>query len=215
MRIRTLNDEDNPDLYVGSGQNVHGNNSGRQSNNPLVQDLLQGAEQRQVNESQGVVREFIIYRNGFLLHKTFFTHDSEQGKIVLKSLKSGHAPLAILDVEQNQEVELKASQKLEEDYVPPFEAFTGTGNRLGAPVAVASSTPEEHPGLTSELDPNDPNNMTLQIRRSDGSRSTFVCPRSSTVNQVNSQLHGTLFHTFPRKQVASLSGCEKEVLLLI
>ena len=97
-KIRTLRDTDeNPDLYVGSGQNVHGNDRGRQSNNPMIQDLLGDAEERAPNERDCKVRQFVIYRNGFLLHKTFYPHESEEGKHVLATLKRGQAPLTVLD----------------------------------------------------------------------------------------------------------------------
>ena len=220
MKIHTIRGDadEQPDLYVGNGQKVEGNNSGRVSNNPMIQDLMANAEQRAPNEREAVVREFTIYRNGFLLHKTFYTHDSEEGKQILQTLKSGHAPLSLLDVQQNDEVDLKAFQKLDEDYVPPFEPFKGSGNRLGAPVNASRPPPTETPVVEEELpklDPKDPDNMTLQIRKSNGERTSVVCKRSSTVAQLNAQMQGTLFHSFPRKQVDSLTGCEKEVLLLI
>ena len=121
-------------------------------------------------------------------------------------------------VEQDDEVDLKASQK-DEDYVKPFEVFTGSGNRLGAPITSPTPAQVEAPivqvDTTPKLDGNDPANMILQIRKSNGERTSFVCKRSSTVAEVNTLLGGLLFHSFPRKQVESLSGCEKEVLLLV
>ncbi len=218
-KITTLKDaQDNPDLYVGSGQNViDGNN--RRSDNPMIQDLLQQAESRAPDTSEAVLRTLVMYRNGFLLHKTFYSNDNEEGMRILRALKSGHAPLDLLEINKDEQVELSMMQKMTEDYVAPFVAFHGSGNRLGAPTLTQPTLPTTEPTQLNEpvpaLDANDPNNMVLQVKKSDGQRIKHVCRRDSTVQQVNTDLGGVLFHSYPSKAVESLLNCEKEVLMLV
>eukprot|EP00834_Sanchytrium_tribonematis_P001564 NODE_39_length_35218_cov_0.479655.p27 type:complete len:219 gc:universal NODE_39_length_35218_cov_0.479655:9525-10181(+) len=215
--IRGIGDDkdEKPDLYVGSGQNVVPPRGNRpQHSNPLVQDLLQSADERQPEEAEDVVvREMVLYQNGFLLHETFYPNDSPEAEQVLKMLKSGHAPLGLLGVSQNEKVDLKTSMKLNEEYVPPFKAFKGDGNRLGAPMPKPKSQTTNEP--LPNLDASDPANMTLQIRKSNGERTSVVVTRNISLDTLNQQLGGTLHHAFPRKQVESLTGCDKEVLLLL
>lgn len=51
-------------------------------------------------------------------------------------LRNRHAPLTVLNVSPGQRVELRVSKRTNEEYVAPTGSvtFSGSGNRLGAPV---------------------------------------------------------------------------------
>jgi UBX domain-containing protein 1 len=53
-------------------------------------------------------------------------------------VSSRHAPPSLLNVRPGQRVELRVMKRTDEDYVPPkIKPFSGTDNRLGAPVPAA------------------------------------------------------------------------------
>lgn len=64
--------------------------------------------------------------------------------------QSSQAPPHILDVQPGQPVELRVAKRLSEKYTPPpkkpMSAFSGSGNRLGAPVPAATSAETAMPG---------------------------------------------------------------------
>ena len=99
------------------------------------------------------------------------------------------APPQILNVQIGQPVELRVARRTNEEYVPPAagstRVFSGTGNRLGAPVPPVSGTDQPMPGrfdergagssepqrLTTrfEVDQSQPT-TSIQLRLADGTR---------------------------------------------
>lgn len=70
----------------------------------------------------------------------------------LSRAHSGHrrAPPHILNVQPGQPVELRVAKRLQEKYTPPpkrpMAAFSGTGNRLGAPSPTVTESSTAMPG---------------------------------------------------------------------
>ena len=108
---------------------------------------------------------------------------------------SSRAPPQILNVQVGQPVELRVARRTDEDYVPPaagpIQAFSGTGNRLGAPVPSISGTEHPMPGRFDEgAGPSEPQRVTtrfevdqsqpttsIQLRLADGTRSVLLPPQ--------------------------------------
>jgi hypothetical protein len=59
-----------------------------------------------------------------------------------------NAPLALMNAREGQRVELRVAKRTHEDYEPPqgSRAFTGSGQRLGAPVPTFAPTGSAMPG---------------------------------------------------------------------
>lgn len=101
---------------------------------------------------------------------------------------SSRAPPQVLNVQVGQPVELRVARRTNEDYVPPAagptRVFSGTGNRLGAPVPSISGTEDPMPGRFNErAGPSEPQRVTtrfevdqsqpttsIQLRLADGTR---------------------------------------------
>ena len=109
-------------------------------------------------------------------------------KIKILIVLSSRAPPQILNVQVGQPVELRVARRTNEDYVPPaagpIQAFSGTGNRLGAPVPSISTTERPMPGRFDEgtgsnelqrvttrfeVDQRQPT-TSIQLRLADGTR---------------------------------------------
>lgn len=104
------------------------------------------------------------------------------------------APPQILDVQVGQPVELRVARRVSEDYVPPAtgptQAFSGSGNRLGAPVPPISGNEPPMPGMFSETaGPSEPQRAStrfevdqsqpttsIQLRLADGTRYVLSPP---------------------------------------
>lgn len=99
------------------------------------------------------------------------------------------APPQILNVQIGQPVELRVARRINEDYVPPTAGttpmFSGTGNRLGAPVSPFPETNQPMPGRFNErgAGSSEPQRLTtrfqvdqsqpttsIQLRLADGTR---------------------------------------------
>lgn len=118
-----------------------------------------------------------------------FRHDDPQNTAILSQIKSGRAPLSILNVEPGQEVDVKLEQHANDNYVKPkqtYKPFSGSGQRLGSPTP-GSSAPAPPPSAPASIQaassatpvntqPSGPavNEaepvITLQIRLGDGTR---------------------------------------------
>ena len=144
-------------------------------------------------------------------------------------IKSGRAPLEIMNVQQHQEVEVKVEQH-QEKYVAPkkqYKAFGGGGQRLGSPVPGPGAWPSEPapPSATStlavtssqpaastmDIDESQPT-ISLQIRLGDGTRLASRFNASHTIGDVYSFVQASspssqnrawvLMTTFPSKELS-------------
>jgi UBX domain-containing protein 1 len=138
-------------------------------------------------------------------------------------IKSGRAPLEIMNVQQHQEVEVKVEQHAE-SYVAPkkkYKPFSGGGQRLGSPT----------PGVTSHASPPEPENpepaswaatinesepiVSIQIRLGDGTRLVSRFNTTHTIGDVYSFVAASspasqsrpwvLMTTFPSKELSDKS----------
>lgn len=77
-----------------------------------------------------------FWKNGFSVEDgPLMRYDDPQNQEMLNAIKSGRAPTSLLNVSNNQPVEVKVAQRMEEDYIEPpktLKSFSGAGNRLGS-----------------------------------------------------------------------------------
>lgn len=108
------------------------------------------------NDEQ-VTRHLTLWRDGFSVEDgPLMRYDEPRNMATLRAIQEGTAPENVLNVRFGQQVELKVAQRTQEEYVPgppkPMKAFSGAGNRLGAPVPdIGSSGPEGQDAITSIL----------------------------------------------------------------
>ncbi|KAJ7617644.1 hypothetical protein DFH06DRAFT_1483474 [Mycena polygramma] len=151
------------------------------------------------------IRRLTFWRQGFTVEDgPLMRYDDPQHADVLAAIHSGHAPPSILNVRPGQRVDVQVTKRTEEDWVPPKpKPFSGTGNRLGAPVpqdahahgvpaaSASTSTPSGGTGgqgsggregsssITPrfEVDSTQPT-TSVQVRLADGTR--IVCRMNLT-----------------------------------
>lgn len=153
-----------------------------------------------------------LWRDGFSIDDgRLYRYDDPANAGLLEMINSGRAPLDILDVEHNQEVDLEVQPHREEDYVAPkpkYKPFSGQGQRLGSPTPGAtsgSSTPTPAAASSSSAAPQAPAavqvddsqpTLTMQIRLGDGTR---LQSRFNTTHTI-----GDLYDFVNRASPASL-----------
>ncbi|KAK0663197.1 UBX domain-containing protein 1 [Lasiodiplodia hormozganensis] len=159
-----------------------------------------------------VRRVMHLWRDGFSIDDgRLYRYDDPANAGLLEMINSGRAPLDILDVEHNQEVDLEVQPHREEDYVAPkpkYKPFSGQGQRLGSPTPGAtsgSSTPTPAAAASSssaapqtpaiQVDDSQPT-LTMQIRLGDGTR---LQSRFNTTHTI-----GDLYDFVNRASPASL-----------
>jgi UBX domain-containing protein 1 len=148
-------------------------------------------------------------------------------------INNGHAPLAILNVEPGQEVDVEVHAHKDQDYVQPkkkWVPFGGSGQRLGsptpgatsasAPAPIAASSNTAAPASTASAQPavsvdSSAPTITLQIRLGDGSRLQSRFNTTHTVGDVydfvtaaspaSTQRSFALMTTFPSKELTDKS----------
>ncbi|KAG6852045.1 hypothetical protein C0991_003628 [Blastosporella zonata] len=146
------------------------------------------------------VRNLTFWSDGFSLENgPLMRYDNPEHAELLDQLRSGQAPPDFFNLRVGQPVDIRIAQRTNEAYVPPragpSQAFSGSGNRLGAPVpqfsgAGSSSMPGQFPtsspitsvereSLTTrfEVDQTLPT-TSVQIRLADGTR--IVCRMNLT-----------------------------------
>ena len=158
--------------------------------------------------------------------------DDPANAATLAMIRQGRAPLAIMNVERNQEVDVKLETH-QGKYVPQpkkYKPFGGGGQRLGSPTpgisgsstgttaisqnapteAPASSTPIEQPPAI-DVDNSQPT-ISLQIRLADGTRLSSRFNTTHTIGDVYSFVNASssgsgertwvLMTTFPSKELS-------------
>lgn len=96
-------------------------------------------------QQEPTIRHLTFWRDGFSVEDgELLRYDDPANAQLLSEINAGRAPLSILNVQPNEPVELRVAKRLNEAYVPTpkshnLATFSGTGNRLGAPVPVATS----------------------------------------------------------------------------
>lgn len=184
-----------------------------------------------------VERTLHLWADGFSVDDgPLYRYDDPANARTLDMINRGSAPLNIMNVENGQAVDVKLEQHPGDNYVEPkkkFQAFSGSGQRLGSPTpgpsgaapvsaSAASSAPAPAaapPAHTASapstnVDESQPT-ITLQIRLADGTRLPSRFNASQTVGDVysfvsraNASSQGrayTLATTFPTKDLSEES----------
>lgn len=157
-----------------------------------------------------VERLLHFWSNGFSVDdgELYDTSDPENARI-LEMIRSGRAPLDIMDVSQDQEVDVKVEPH-EGPYVAPKKKatpFSGSGQRLGSPIpgvlASSSASLSSAPSMSIpsssaasartatgdssaagvSLDDSQPS-VSIQIRLGDGTRLISRFNPSHTINDI-------------------------------
>lgn len=178
-------------------------------------------------------RRLHFWADGFSVDDgPLYRSDDPANAAILAQIKSGRAPLAILDVEMGQEVDVKLEQHPDK-YVQPkkkYMPFSGGGQRLGSPTpGVSSRTAESVPApapaaapaaaATAQAAAVDVNEsqptLSLQIRLGDGTRLPARFNTTHTIGDVysfvtasNSQSRNrswVLMTTFPSNELSDKS----------
>lgn len=177
-------------------------------------------------EDESVTRHLTLWRDGFSVEDgPLMRYDDPKNAEILKAIQEGAAPQHILNVRFGQQVELRVAQRTQEEYVPPppkpMKAFSGGGQRLGAPTPAMSSSSKPAPVATEaaatsssrkafEVDGAKPV-TTIQIRLGDGSRQTARFNHDHTIRDVRNWINAAnpgmaerqymLMTTFPNKDL--------------
>ena len=151
------------------------------------------------------VREITFWRDGFsIADGPLLKYDDPANQAILDAINSGAAPPSLLNVQVGQPVELRVARRTHEEYQPPpprpAAPFSGSGNRLGAPVPGVSSEPSV-PGAygagssagpsTARVEPdaiqtrfevdNSQPTTSIQVRLADGTRYAPIISTQSMV----------------------------------
>ncbi|EIM80620.1 SEP-domain-containing protein [Stereum hirsutum FP-91666 SS1] len=107
-------------------------------------------------EDNPTIRHLTFWRDGFSVEDgELMRYDDPGNAQVLNEINSGRAPPHILNVRSGEPVELRVAKRLNEEYVAPpkgpASAFSGSGNRLGAPVPEVTGSSSGAPGSSSAM----------------------------------------------------------------
>ncbi|KAH7925749.1 SEP-domain-containing protein [Leucogyrophana mollusca] len=173
------------------------------------------------DDDETAIRHVTFWRNGFSVEDgELLVYGDPANEELLAQLNSGLAPPHILNVVPGQPVELRVAKRLNEDYTPPPKRpsapFSGSGNRLGAPVPAVSSSggvggsggvmPGSFPGGAErvtververesistrfEVDQTQPA-TSVQIRLADGTRMPCRMNLTHTVGDIRSFINAS------------------------
>lgn len=187
-RAQTLGGDDAPSRVVDEGPTA---------NAPRAQPLPR------------VTRTLHLWDDGFSIDDGgLYRFDDPANEAIVAQIRQGRAPLSLLDVAPDQEVDLQLNPHQGEKYVAPkpkYKPFSGSGQRLGSPTPSASTThgqPQVTEGPASSATPATQTSSTnpqaattmpvdestptlqLQIRLGDGSRLVSRFNTTHTVGDV-------------------------------
>ncbi len=154
-----------------------------------------------------------------------YRSDLPENAAILRMIHQGSAPLAILNVERGQEVDVQL-QKHEGKYEKPktkYKPFSGGGQRLGSPtpgvgLSLEEPKPTPHPAASAaaitpsvpvfNINESEPT-ISLQIRLGDGTRLVSRFNNTHTIGDVYSfvaaarptERQWVLMTTFPSKEL--------------
>lgn len=156
-----------------------------------------------------VTRTLHLWDDGFSIDDgALFRFDDPANEALVAQIRQGRAPLSLLDVQPDQEVDLQLNPHQGEKYVAPkpkYKPFGGQGQRLGSPTpssttttqqpqvttgtassatpATQTSTTNPQAATTMPVDENTPT-LQLQIRLGDGSRLVSRFNTTHTIGDV-------------------------------
>ena len=180
-------------------------------------------------QSPRVERHLHFWEDGFSVDDgPLYRSDDPANAQILAMIRAGRAPMAIMNVEKSQEVEVKLEQHQEKYKAPKkkYTPFSGGGQRLGSPTpgpgstrdTATPSTPANTTPATStstaqpavEVNESEPT-ISLQIRLGDGTRLVSRFNTIHTIGDVYSFVTASsassagrdwvLMTTFPSKEL--------------
>ncbi|KAF2113685.1 Cdc48-dependent protein degradation adaptor protein-like protein [Lophiotrema nucula] len=185
--------------------------------------------------AERIRRTLHLWQDGFSVDDgDLYRYDDPANARTLEMINTGHAPLHILNVQPDQEVDVEVHPHKDEKFVKPkkkWVPFGGSGQRLGSPTPGAtSSAPPPAPATTSSttassasagaaqpsvnVDSSAPT-ITLQIRLGDGTRLQSRFNTTHTIGDVygyvdaasptSTQREYALMTTFPSKELSDKS----------
>ena len=198
----------------------------------VVQDPAAAARARQ-QAAERVTRTLHLWADGVSIDDgPLFRFDDPANQGIMAEINRGRAPLALLDVQPDQEVDLNLEPHKDENYVQPkkkYKPFGGSGQRLGSPVPSASTTatiPQQSAAPAAaaassssstqqvNVDDSQPT-VQLQIRLGDGTRLSSRFNTTHTIGDVyafvdaaspaSAQRPYALMTTFPSKELEDRS----------
>lgn len=209
--------------FTGRAQTLGGDDAPSE----VVADPL--AEQRSRPQNLApITRVLHLWADGISVDDgPLFRFDDPANQGIMAEINRGRAPLALLDVQPDQPVDLKLEPHKDENYVAPkktYKPFGGQGQRLGSPTPAlggSSSTTTSQPAATSasqtggpakvEVDESQPT-IQLQIRLGDGTRLQSRFNATHTIGDVytfvdsaspaSTQRPYALMTTFPSKELS-------------
>ncbi|KAI9871629.1 MAG: hypothetical protein M1830_002669 [Pleopsidium flavum] len=208
--------------FTGTARTLGGDDAPSQ----VIEDPTTNIPQR----PPSVERHLHFWADGFSVDDgPLYRSDDPRNAATLEMIKEGRAPLEIMNVERNQEVDVKL-ERHEGNYVQPkkkYKPFSGGGQRLGSPTPGAGSSTTSEPPVASASMPNatssspataavDVNEseptISLQIRLGDGTRLSSRFNTTHTIGDVYSfvdesspasrQRSWVLMTTFPSKELS-------------
>ncbi len=219
-------DQQEPKFFTGAGYSLS-SNAPRESSNLSSQRI----EQESNEALEKVERRLTFWRNGFSIDDgELLDYEDPKNKKFLELIKSGRAPIELLNVKYGQEVEVKVAHRMEEDYkAPPKPAakpFSGQGYSLSSPST--SSNAPMNPTTTSSIPPlkiDEQQPITsVQIRLDDGSRLVTKFNHTHTIQDIRNFIltsrpsdtsrRFSLMTTFPSKELTDLNMSIKDAGLL-
>lgn len=170
------------------------------------------------------IRTLTFWRNGFSIDDgPLYRSDDPSNRHLLEAISSGRAPLSVLNVQPNQEVEVHVQKRLDEDFVEPKKKrkpYEGRGQRLGSPTPdILTKTTVTEGSIESELSNESSENrlevdeslpiVSLHIRLGDGTRIPARFNASHTVGDIYQLVDSTqqrnrsyiLQTTFPNREL--------------
>lgn len=179
-------------------------------------------------------RTLHLWQDGFSVDEgPLFRYDDPANAMSLEMINRGSAPLDLMNVENGQAVDVKLEQHQNDNYVQPkkkWKAFTGSGQRLGAPTpnAPGTSSSSAEPAVAPPSSSSIPvpaaaggiqldetqTAVTLQIRLADGTRLPQRFNLTHTIGDVYSVVDSaasgssraySLATTFPTKELTDKS----------
>lgn len=193
----------------------------------VVEDPAAAALRQRQQVAPRVNRTLHLWADGVSIDDgPLFRFDDPANQSMMAEINQGRAPLALLDVQPGQEVDLNLDPHKDQNYVQPpkkYKPFSGSGQRLGSPVpgpapsssAPASNSPsaQTSSSSTSAAPAVDDAQPTLQIRvqLGNGTRLPARFNTTHTIGDVyafvnaaspeSTQRPYALMTTFPSKEL--------------
>lgn len=216
-----------PSNFQGRAQTLGG--EGEESR--VVEDPLQRMRERvQRQQRERVTRTLHLWADGVSIDDgPLFRFDDPANQAMMEEINRGRAPMQLLNVQPDQEVDLNLEPHKDENYVQPkkkYKPFEGQGQRLGSPTpgpepASSSSASTSAPTASSSTSTSEPPKpdvdesaptVQLQIRLADGTRLPSRFNTTHTIGDVyafvnrasaeSTQRPYALMTTFPSKELS-------------